>query len=58
MKDNIRTRLNQVEGRHEEIAMLLSQLEVMSDQNRFRDLVSVGETNNVVPVLYCRRATM
>ena len=38
MKDSIRTRLMQVEARQEEIAMLLSQPEVMSDQNRFRDL--------------------
>ena len=38
MKDSIRTRLMQVEARQEEIAMLLSQPEFMSDQNRFRDL--------------------
>jgi peptide chain release factor 1 len=38
MKDSIRTRLNQIEARHEEIARLMSQLEVMSDQNQFRDL--------------------
>ena len=38
MKENIRTRLNQIEARHEEIALLLSQPEVMSDQNQYRDL--------------------
>jgi peptide chain release factor 1 len=38
MKDSIRMRLIQVEARHQEIAMLLSQPEVMSDQNQFRDL--------------------
>lgn len=38
MKDNIRTRLWQIEARHEEIALLLSQPEVISDQNQYRDL--------------------
>ncbi|MEO2174437.1 MAG: PCRF domain-containing protein, partial [bacterium] len=38
MKDNIRTRLHQLEERHEEIALLLSQPEVMANQNQFRDL--------------------
>ncbi|MFT5138698.1 MAG: peptide chain release factor 1 [Rhodothermales bacterium] len=38
MKDSIRTRLDQIEARHEEIARLMSQPEIMSDQNQFRDL--------------------
>lgn len=38
MKESIRQRLHQVAARHEEIALLLSQAEVFSDQNRFRDL--------------------
>jgi peptide chain release factor 1 len=38
MKPSIRTRLQQVQARFEEIALLLSQPEVMSDQNRFRNL--------------------
>ncbi len=38
MKDSIRTRLKQVEARHEEIALLLSTPEVMAEQNKFRDL--------------------
>ncbi|MBT8061683.1 MAG: peptide chain release factor 1 [Xanthomonadales bacterium] len=38
MKQSIQQKLQQVEARFEEIAMLLSQPEVMSDQNRFRKL--------------------
>jgi len=38
VKDSIRTRLKQVEARHEEIALLLSTPEVMAEQNKFRDL--------------------
>ena len=38
MKDSIRTRLQQVEARHEEIAILLSTPEVIGEQNKFRDL--------------------
>jgi peptide chain release factor 1 len=38
VKRSIQTRLAQVEERFEEIGMLLSQAEVMSDQNRYRDL--------------------
>jgi peptide chain release factor 1 len=38
VKESIRNRLRQVEARHEEISLLLSQPEVMSDQNRYRDL--------------------
>ena len=38
MKPSIQSRLSQVEDRFEEISMLLSQMEVMADQNRFRDL--------------------
>lgn len=35
---SIHARLQQVQERHEEIAMLLATQEVMADQNRFRDL--------------------
>jgi peptide chain release factor 1 len=38
MKSSIQLRLGQVEDRFEEISMLLSQMEVMADQNRYRDL--------------------
>ena len=38
MKDSILLKLEQLVGRHEEIGGLLSDPEVMSDQNRFRDL--------------------
>ena len=38
MRDSIRNRLVQIEAHFEEIALLLSQPEVMYDQNRFRDL--------------------
>jgi peptide chain release factor 1 len=38
MKPTIRNRLHQVSSRHEEIGLLLSQSEVFSDQNRFREL--------------------
>ena len=38
MKSSIRDRLEQVSSRYEEIGLLLSQPEVFSDQNRFRDL--------------------
>lgn len=38
MKQSVHDRLNQISENHEEIAMLLSQPEVLSDQNRFRDL--------------------
>jgi len=38
MKESIRLRLQQVSARHEEIALLLSEPEVFSDQNRYRDL--------------------
>ena len=38
MKDSIHQRLAQVAGRFEEVGLLLSQPEVMADQNRFRDL--------------------
>ncbi len=38
MKDSIRTRLHQIEARQQEIALLLSQPEVMSNQNQFREL--------------------
>jgi len=35
---SIHARLHQVQERHEEIALLLSEQEVMADQNRFREL--------------------
>ena len=38
MKSSILDRLEQVSSRYEEIGLLLSQPEVFSDQNRFRDL--------------------
>ena len=38
MKASIRERLMQVSGRYEEVGLLLSDQEVFSDQNRFRDL--------------------
>lgn len=38
MKSSIRDRLYQVASRYEEVGLLLSQPEVFSDQNRFRDL--------------------
>ena len=38
MKPNIHDRLHQVSSRYEEIGLLLSQSEVFSDQNRFREL--------------------
>jgi peptide chain release factor 1 len=38
MKPTIRDRLHQITSRHEEIGLLLSQPEVFSDQNRFREL--------------------
>ncbi|MGM0563549.1 MAG: peptide chain release factor 1 [Pseudomonadota bacterium] len=38
MKDSIRQKLENLVGRHEEVAMLLSDPEVIGDQNRFRDL--------------------
>ncbi|MCB1756768.1 MAG: PCRF domain-containing protein, partial [Gammaproteobacteria bacterium] len=38
MKESIRERLQQISERHEEIAALLGDAEVIGDQNRFRDL--------------------
>jgi peptide chain release factor 1 len=38
MKTSIRDRLEQVSSRYEEVGLLLSQPEVFSDQNRFREL--------------------
>ncbi|MDO6459554.1 peptide chain release factor 1 [Granulosicoccaceae sp. 1_MG-2023] len=38
MKDSIRGRLQQASERHEEIAALLGEADVIADQNRFRDL--------------------
>ena len=38
MRESISDRLQQISARHEEIALLLSEKEVFSDQNRFREL--------------------
>jgi len=38
MKSNLHERLHQVSSRYEEVGLLLSQPEVFSDQNRFREL--------------------
>ena len=38
MKNSVRSRLQQVSERYEEVGILLSQQEVFSNQNRFRDL--------------------
>ncbi len=38
MKESISDRLQQISARHEEIALLLSEPEVFSNQNRFREL--------------------
>lgn len=38
MKDSIRLKLDTISARHEEVGVLLSDPEVMSDQNKFRDL--------------------
>lgn len=38
MKASIRERLQRVSARHEEIGLMLSQPEVLADQNRFREL--------------------
>ena len=38
MKDSIQDRLRHVAGRYEEVGLLLSQPEVYSDQNRYREL--------------------
>ena len=38
MKRSIQTRLARVEERFQEVGLLLSQAEVLSDQNRYRDL--------------------
>lgn len=38
MKDSVRQRLETVSARHEEVGLLLSQPDVFSDQNRYRDL--------------------
>ena len=38
MKTSLRERLEQVAGRYEEVGLLLSEPDVFSDANRFRDL--------------------
>jgi len=49
VKDRIRRRLEQVAGRFEEIGLLLSQPEVMAEQDRFRDLSR--EYSQIEPVV-------
>lgn len=53
MKQSILNRLEQVTNRYEEIALLLSQPEVMSNQNQFRDLSK--EYAQLEPVVECHR---
>ncbi|NND43847.1 MAG: peptide chain release factor 1 [Xanthomonadales bacterium] len=53
MKDSIRTRLARVDERFEEIGMLMSQPEVMADQNRFRELSK--EYAQFEPLVQCWR---
>ncbi len=38
MKDSIRVKLDTITARHEEVGVLLSDPDVMADQNKFRDL--------------------
>jgi peptide chain release factor 1 len=54
VKDSIRARLQQVDARFEEIGLLLSQPEVMGDQDRFRDLSR--EYASLEPVVKCWQA--
>ncbi|MCU7938542.1 MAG: peptide chain release factor 1 [gamma proteobacterium symbiont of Bathyaustriella thionipta] len=51
MKPSIQNKLETLSERHEEIALLLSQQEVMADQNRFRDLSK--EYAELGPVVDC-----
>lgn len=51
MKPSIQNKLETLAERHEEIALLLSQQEVMADQNRFRDLSK--EYAELGPVVDC-----
>ncbi len=49
MKDSVRERLETVAARHEEVGLLLSQPDVFSDQDRFRDLsVEYSQLESVV----------
>jgi len=51
MKPTIHERLHQVASRYEEVGLLLSQPEVFSDQNRFRELSM--EYSHLEPVVKC-----
>ena len=51
MKDSILNKLNNLIDRHEEVAGLMSEPEVMSDQNKFRDLSK--EYAQLEPVVVC-----
>ena len=51
MKSSIQNKLETLSERHEEIALLLSQQEVMADQNRFRELSK--EYAELSPVVEC-----
>ena len=49
MKDSIKSRLQSLVERHEEISALLSEVSVISDQNKFRDLSR--EYSNLEPIV-------
>lgn len=51
MKDSIREKLQTLVTRHEEIASLLSDPKVISDQNKFRDLSK--EYSHLTPIIEC-----
>ncbi|WP_456373734.1 PCRF domain-containing protein, partial [Thiolapillus sp.] len=53
MKDSIRSKLEQIQDRFEEITALLSDPEVQNDQNRYRDLSR--EYAQLEPVSQCYR---
>lgn len=57
MKDSLQQRLAQIAGRFEEIGMLLSQPEVMADQNQFRTLSQeYAQLDPLVSTWHARRA--
>jgi peptide chain release factor 1 len=51
MKSSIQDRLKQVAGRYEEIGLLLSEQEVFTDQNRYRELST--EYSQLEPLVRC-----
>ncbi|MGB1221066.1 MAG: PCRF domain-containing protein, partial [Alcanivoracaceae bacterium] len=51
MKDSLRHKLDRVSDRYDELSALLSDAEVISDQNRFRDLSR--EYAELEPVVKC-----